>query len=75
MKAILEFNLPEDQSDYKVYSQAPKYHTVLSDFSSVLRDMHKYDEGLTKSQRTLLEDLRVQFYELITDVGLDAESL
>lgn len=37
MKAILEFNLPEDQRDYDVVNQAQKVQSFLWDFSQQLR--------------------------------------
>lgn len=50
MKAILEFNLPEETDDFKMYSKALDAHLFIEEFRNYLRGLHKHGyEGKTIS--------------------------
>lgn len=42
MKGILEFNLPEEQSEFDLANNASKYYSVLWDLDQYLRNFVKY---------------------------------
>lgn len=74
MKAILEFNLPEDNYDYKLCNQASYMHTVLWDFDQLLRACVKYeflDEKLTEEEMVFAQKLREKWHELLYDNKID----
>jgi len=66
MKAILEFNLPEEQDKYDITIMANRMHTVLSDLDYWLRNQIKYTE------REELQEIHDRLWELLDDnnVGL-----
>ena len=62
MKATLEFNLPEDQDEFKLASDGGKWHLVAWDMDQYLRGVLKYgneykdaDEALEKARDRLHE--------------------
>jgi hypothetical protein len=66
MKAILEFNLPEDQHEYDVVLQAQKTHSFLWDFSQQLRSWRKYHHDF-KDANDALDQIREEFYKLLNE--------
>jgi len=47
MKAILEFNLPDDKSDFYIASRASEMHSALLEIQDYLRDKRKYTDEKT----------------------------
>ena len=43
MKAILEFNLPEDKEDFDFATNAVNYYSALVEFDQWLRSEYKYN--------------------------------
>ena len=43
MKAILEFNLPEDKEDFDFANNAVNYYSALVEFDQWLRSEYKYN--------------------------------
>jgi hypothetical protein len=66
MKAVFEFNLPEDQREYEVMSQASKAQTFMWDFSQQLRAWSKYGHQF-KDADDALDKIREEFYRLLND--------
>ena len=66
MKAIFEFNLPEDQHDYEVMSQSTRIHSFLWDFSQQLRSWQKYSNDF-QNAGDALDKIRTEFYRLLSD--------
>ena len=66
MKAIFEFDLPEDQHEYEVMSQSPKTQRFLWDFSQQLRSWRKYDHDF-KDADDALDKIRDEFYRLLNE--------
>ena len=60
MKAILEFNLPEEAEEHRTALNGPKYLVVLQELDAKLRNMKKYQNeeviGVDKV-RTMITDL------------------
>lgn len=46
MKATLEFNLPEDNNEYKIASRAIDFYVDLTDISQQIRSFEKYGLGI-----------------------------
>ena len=57
MKAILEFELPEDNSDFTLANNGFKYWSILSDIDNHLRGVLKYGHKY-KSVDELAEHIR-----------------
>ena len=60
MKAILEFELPQEQDQFNFAQHGWKYQAIVSDFREYLRAQHKY---LNKDLLTI-EELREKLNEL-----------
>ena len=45
MKAVLEFNLPEDQDDFNYATNGFNYYMVLSEMDQWLRSEYKYNDN------------------------------
>lgn len=71
MKAILEFNLPDDKFDFALATNAYKYYAALSSLADKLRSIDKYG---TDEQRAMdVSQVRELFYETMNeeDASLD----
>ena len=66
MKAILEFNLPEDQHDFDFAVQGSKMYSALWDISQELRKLWKYEE-LSDEEFKMVERIRDKFYEILDE--------
>lgn len=58
MRAVLEFNLPEEQSEFDMANNAGHYFSTLWDLLQLLRDKAKYGE----SQFVDINELREEIY-------------
>ena len=66
MKAILEFNLPEDQEQYDIANNASRMYLALWDIKQLLRSKLKYNpDGLNTEQLTQWEWMQDEFYEIL----------
>ena len=63
-KAILEFNLPEEQEEFTQASTARSMFSVLWDFSQDLRSWLKHGHPF-KTADEALEAARSKFYEIL----------
>jgi hypothetical protein len=72
MKALLRFDLPEDQRDYELVIQAPKTQRFLWEFNEQLRSWYKYHHDFTSADDAL-NKIREEFYRLLNehDVNID----
>ncbi len=71
MIAKLEFNLPEEQYDFKLASHAGAMASFLYEFQNWVRSEIKHGEKASLSY----EDLRTKFYDLLKDNGVPEEVL
>ena len=72
MKAILEFNLPEDQSDFDLAVNGAKAQVALWEMDQWLRAQYKYmpDDEYSKDKYETFEKCRGQLREIMFENGL-----
>jgi hypothetical protein len=72
MKVLLRFDLPEDQHEYDVATQAPKVQSFLWDFSEQIRSWQRNHHDF-KSANDALDKIRDEFYRLLNkhNVNID----
>ena len=75
MKAILEFNLPEDHIEFEMATNGSKMHSVLWEMDQWLRAQYKYmpDEEYSKDKYETFEKCRDQLREIMFENGLKFE--
>ena len=74
MKAILEFNLPEDNVDYYMAFNGADYHVALTDIEEVLRQNVKYNSmKFNENQIVAIEHIRNAFYDIINNRNINLE--
>lgn len=75
MKAILEFNLPDDEHEYKWASKASDYYMALVSFKDELRAMVKHgfidNREMTEEEYKVAETIQDKFYEFINEYYID----
>jgi len=69
MKAILEFELPEDKEHFDVTSRGMDWALVVWDMDQMMRQRLKYAE-LTNDSRKVIEDLRSTLNDMLINRGL-----
>jgi hypothetical protein len=69
MKAILEFNLPEDDHEFKMATQGASMHSVLWEMDQWLRTQYKYmsDEEYSEDKYEAYEKARNQLREFMME--------
>ena len=65
-KVTFEFDLPDDQREYEVASQANKMQSFLWDYSQQLRAWYKYGHQF-KDADDALDKIREEFYRLLNE--------
>jgi hypothetical protein len=74
MKAIIEFELPQDQEEYEMANNASKMYMALWDIRQLFRSTLKYNPaGLNDEQLEQWEAMRGNFFEILdnNDLKLD----
>ena len=71
MKAILEFNLPEDKVDFDLALQGSDWKHVCWEMDQLLRKHLKYDDDLSEDARGILEYIRGEFNAFMIDNNVD----
>jgi len=74
MKAILEFDLPEDQDDYHIHFQSNNMYISLHDMQQFLRQKTKYaNDDVSDEALNAYEECREYFNGVLidNDVSLD----
>jgi hypothetical protein len=71
-KAILEFNLPDEQHEYNVVTQASRVQSFLWDFSQQLRAWDKYHHDF-KDADDALDKIREEFYRLLNEHNVEID--
>jgi fatty acid-binding protein DegV len=69
MKAILEFNLPDDQGEYELCNKAQEMSDAIKDIRDYLRSKVKYDTQDEKKWEAY-DEVYQQFYEIINDYNI-----
>lgn len=72
MKAILEFNLPEDQHDFELAVNGTKAQVALWEMDQWLRARYKYmsDDEYSEDKYETYEKCREQLREIMFEHGL-----
>ena len=69
MKAILEFELPEDKEHFDVASRSMDWALVVWDMDQIMHKKIKYAE-LSDDSRLVIEDLRLTMSDMLINRGL-----
>ena len=71
-KAILEFNLPEDEQEFELATKGLKFWSVLWDLDQSLRAKTKYaSDDLPKDKYDAYEEVRDELRELMSNNNLN----
>ena len=66
MKAIIEFELPEDRDEYEMANNASKMYMALWDIKQLFRSTLKYNPtGLTSKELEQWEEMQGEFFEIL----------
>jgi hypothetical protein len=74
MKAILEFNLPDDDQEYNLANNAYNFWRILYELDQELRTKTKYSpDDMTDDDYDAYQQIREKLHELMTEnnVSLD----
>ena len=71
MKAILEFNLPEDKVDFDLALQGSDWKHVCWEMEQLLRKHLKYDDDLKEDEVKMLQYIRDEFWKFMNENNLD----
>lgn len=69
MKALLEFDLPEDAEEHRMAVQGADWAFVVQHMAETLRSKLKYSEMKTEAMQ-MLEEMRAELYEEMKSRGL-----
>lgn len=72
MKAILEFDLPEDASEFEDCAKGPKFSAAAWNFDQTLREWLKYGHEF-KTPDAALQAARDEFRKRLADNGIDID--
>lgn len=64
MKKILEFNMPDDRSEFEMANQGSSYHYVLWELSQILRNHLKYGHKFETADE-VLESIQKELHYLM----------
>lgn len=74
MKAILKFNLPDEQHEYAMATQGSAMHSVLWDMDQWLRSQTKYaPDDISEDTYKAFELCREQLREFINNEGMNID--
>jgi hypothetical protein len=74
MKAILEFNLPDDQQDFQLASNAMKFWSVLYELDKDLRAKTKYaSDDLPEDKYDAYQEVRDMLHELMRNENISLD--
>jgi hypothetical protein len=71
MKAILEFNLPEDQPEFNNAIKGGDWKHVCWQMDQYLRKEIKYNNSLSVEQLRAYEDVRDELYGFMSENNVD----
>ena len=77
MKAILEFNLPEDNQEFKLATKASDWWNVCWEMDQWLRQQYKYmsDDEYSKDTYDAYYEARQKLFELMNDNGVSLDDV
>jgi hypothetical protein len=71
MKAILEFNLPEDKVDFELALQGSDWKHVCWEMDQLLRAQLKYSDDKSFEELKLLQYVRDELYRFMNENNVD----
>jgi hypothetical protein len=71
MKAILEFNLPEDKVDFDLALQGSDWKHVCWEMDQYLRKELKYSDDKSFEELKLLQEVRDEFWKFMNENNVD----
>lgn len=74
MKAILEFDLPEDDWALKAAEQGQDCRHVLQEIAKYLRSEIKYGVDPSPDKIVTLEEVQEKFFNALSDYGIDIDA-
>ena len=75
MKAILEFNLPEDKVDFDLALQGSDWKHVCWEMDQLLRKELKYSDDKSFEELKLLQEVRDGFHRFMVENNVDLYSV
>ena len=77
MKAILEFNLPEDRDDFELATKGSKWYSVVWEMDQWLRSQYKYmpDSEYSEALYDHYYRTRQKLNEIINEHGINFEDI
>jgi len=77
MKAILEFNLPEDQQEFTLATKSSNWWNVCWEMDQWLRAQYKYmpDEFYSKDRYDTYVEAREKLFELMRENGVSLDDV
>lgn len=75
MKAILEYNLPEDRDDFELATKGSKWYGVVWEIDQWLRAQYKYmpDEEYSEDRYKTYVETRDKLREIMNENGVNFE--
>ena len=70
MKAILEFNLPDEQAEFDLTCRSQTIVSALEDFTQRLREKRKYGV-YPREQHSVLEDVWFDLHQAFEGTGVE----
>lgn len=70
MRVRLDFELPEEESEYRDAINGAKYIAVLQNLDNHLRSIYKYGKEGSKVSEEAAEEIRSSLYDLAHDMGV-----
>lgn len=71
MKAILEFNLPDDREEYELANNASKWYSICWDIKQEIRKNLKYNDKLSEAEFNVYQGLYDRLHEKLGEYCLD----
>ena len=77
MKAILEYNLPEDQIEFEFATNGSKWWKVCWDMDQWLRAQYKYmpDEKYSEDKSEAYYEAREKLFQLMSEAGVNLDDI
>lgn len=74
MKAIIEFDLPEDSYEYNIVNNGSKYLSALFDYDQWLRSKLKYDD-LPGQEFETIQKCREMLHEVLQENNVNIDDI
>ena len=70
MKAIIEFNLPEDRHEFQLATKATELSIIIDKIRNKLRSDIKYNEKISEETTEYAEKIREELNDLMIEYGI-----